>query len=123
MVEEFEYLVKELEAKLALLGLYMVNADIGVVANQEWLDNNPDYERMMNHPSNGSDLEELLKHPGSYNIYISTIFKMSDLCWSDRVINPDRHEADREFRAIAPTEFEVTLESLKDEIMNWDEED
>jgi hypothetical protein len=114
MIEEaFHSVIKDLEERLSLLGLYMMNVDVGVVANEEFKD---DFEKV-------DDIESLLKSPEKCNIYIAAIFRISDICWSDRVQNPEKHAEEKEFRAIAPTEFEVTLESIKDDILNWDSED
>ena len=117
MIEEaFESVIKELEERLNKLGLYMINAEIGIVTR----------ENQIVHPSQINEdysLEEIVKNPQDHSIYLSSVFQLSDLCWSDRVLNPEKHQEDKEFRAILPTEFEVTLESMKDELLNWDEED
>jgi len=114
--EVFNSVIEELKERLSKLGLYLVNAEIGIVTK----------ENKIIDPGKISEdisLEEILNNPEDYTIYLSSLFQVSDLCWSDRVLNPEKHQEDKEFRTILPTEFEVTLESMKDELLNWDQED
>lgn len=68
------------------------------------------------------EISDLAK-TGRAKVYMSTMFTISDSAWSDRVINPESYEIQKEFKLAAPTEFEVELETLKDIVDNWDDEE
>jgi|688.fasta_scaffold341239_5 hypothetical protein len=109
----FEPIISEIETRLSNLGLYMVNVDIGVVPASNEI-NDPD----------DINLEEIVKDREKSNIYITGLFQVSDdIAWRDRVINPEVHAETQQFKQIAPTEFEIGLESFKDDLINWEDED
>jgi|GEM_PF-2953647 len=112
--------ISDLELKLSKIGLYMINADIGIVANDASSNQQISVDRNQQINVNIADIAS---NPENYSIYISSVFRVSDICWSDRVLNPERYEEDKKFRVIAETEFEITAESMADEILNWDDED
>ena len=114
LADSINTIINDLESRLSKLGLYMMNSDVGIIADTNKVDHAQDYQVNIN---------DLVSNPEAYSIYISSVFQISDICWSDRVINPERHKQDKEFRSIAPTEFEVTLESMKDELLNWHDEE
>jgi len=108
----FEPIISEIETRLSKLGLYMANVDVGVVQSSNDIDNPDDI-----------NLEDIVKDPEKSTIYITGIFQLSDIAWSDRIINPEVHAEIQEFKQIAPTEFEIGLESFKDDLINWEDED
>jgi hypothetical protein len=108
----FEPVVNQLETALTNIGLYMMNVDIGVVASSK------------DQPVDDNfTVDKLTSNPEDYSIYITAMFQISDIAWTDRIINPDAHNETQEFKKIAPTEFEISLESFKDDLTNWDDED
>lgn len=71
--------------------------------------------------SDDDDILTLVKD-GKAKVYLSTMFSVSDSAWSDRILNPDSYNLKKDFKLAAPTEFEVELETLKDIVDNWDDE-
>lgn len=107
MEQQFNTLVNELESRLTKLGVYLLTANIGIVSNEKSI-----------------TIDELsMDNIQECELYMTAMFEISDIAWSDRVLNPDVFLEKKEFQAIAPTEFEISLESFKDEILNWDEEE
>ena len=68
------------------------------------------------------EMPSLLKN-GDAKLFISAMFSVSNVAWSDKVLDPESHKIQRDFKMAAPTEFEVELESLKDIVDNWDTEE
>jgi hypothetical protein len=113
MDQLFNPIITEIESRLSKLGLYLSNVEAGAV---------PVNEDVSQEILDGADPEQMMMDDSKISLYLTSIFVVSDLAWSDRVINPSSYEEEKEFKRIAPTEFEIDLESFKDEIMNWDED-
>lgn len=57
---------------------------------------------------------------------IRGVFRVGNLAWSDRVLRPERFEADKAFERAAPTELELDLEKIREsglDILNLDDDD
>jgi hypothetical protein len=103
--------IEDVEAAMSSIGIHMTAVDAAVFPDEG---EDEDF--------NDDEVPNLVKE-GKVKIYMSTMFTVSDSAWSDRVLNPESYEIQKEFKRAAPTEFEVELESLKDIVDNWDDED
>lgn len=114
MDQLFTPIIEEIESRLTKLGAYLSNVEAGAV---------PVNEDVSQEILDGADPEQMMLDDSKISLYLTSVFVLSDIAWSDRVLNPSSYEDSQEFKLIAPTEFEIDLESFKDEIMNWDDDD
>ena len=49
------------------------------------------------------------------SVFLRAQFRIGEVAWSDRVLNPEAHADAREFALAAPTEEEILLQKLIDE--------
>jgi hypothetical protein len=113
MEQFFNPIIEEIESRLTKLGLYLSNVEAGAV---------PVSEDVSKEIIDGADPEQMIMDESKISLYLTSVFNISDLAWSDRVINPSSYEEEKQFKMIAPTEFEISFESFKDEILNWDDD-
>ena len=109
----FEEALTDLEARLTKIGLYMVSTDYGAV------------------PVSEEAIEEIIEEDlapedsfkqGKTKLFLNAVFAIGDIAFSERVLHPELFDEKRQFNLVAPTEAEIELESLKDDLMNWDDE-
>jgi hypothetical protein len=105
----FQPLVDKIEARLSKIGLYLSNAEITAIPIDQDLLDDPNSPDVLSDPN--------------IAIYLTSIFTVSELAWKDRVVNPELHDQNQQFKLAAPTEFEIDLESFKDEMLNWEEDE
>lgn len=63
-------------------------------------------------PDYSPDIHEIIKN-GESNILATVRFDIGDVAWSDRVLDPDKYDTDKQFAAIVPSEEEMALEEMK----------
>jgi len=97
---------------MARLGLHMSNLEIAIFPKDE--------EDFDHSPLNDDEIIELIKRD-KISLYIDTSFSISNAAWTEKVLEPESYDIRKSFELIAPTEFEIEIESLKDEINKWDE--
>jgi hypothetical protein len=113
MDQIFNAVIEEIESRLTKLGIYISNVEAGAV---------PVDEEVSQEIVDGANIEELMFDESKIGLYITTVSVLSDIAWSDRVLNPSSYEDLKEFKKIAPSEFEIDLQSFQDDIMNWEDD-
>lgn len=96
--EEFGTLLLEVKEALDEMGLYMIAAT--VQSDSEKIENGTDALSMM---EDGIDF------------VLHAQFELGEVAFLDRVLDPEKHQQDKEFELIAPSEEEVMLQRILDE--------
>lgn len=60
---------------------------------------------------------------GRADFFLALSFQVGDVAWSDRVLNPEKHKQDQEFRALMPSELELSKSEAAEVFLNWDDDD
>jgi hypothetical protein len=113
MNEIFKEALSDLEERLSKLGVYVTSSEFGAVPASEDL-----YEEMLDVES--FNPEESFMN-GNIKLYVSTFCSFGDIAFSDRILNPDSYNEKKQFDLIVPTESEIALESLKDDLLDWND--
>jgi hypothetical protein len=113
MDSPFEDLASSVEEVLTKIGVYMVNIDYGAIPVDE--------DAALEIVESNVTPEDSFKN-GQTKLFLSGTFIIGDAAWSDRVLRPERFDEKRQFELIAPTETEMEIESLRSELLDWDEE-
>ncbi len=103
--ERIGTLVEKVHEVMEDLGLYSLGYQIGT--------NNPDLvseEGDIDH-----DVRALIED-GEASFVLSAAFRINDMAWSDRILDPDKFDTDRQFRRMMPSEDEMTAAHIKEQI-------
>lgn len=108
---EFQQLVTEITERLEKIGLYTVNHGGGVMPTSE----EAAAELMENPPEDPRQAME----EGKAKIFLTFTCAVGEVAWSDRVLNPEKHKTDNEFRMMMPDEVEIQRDSILDEVAEF----
>lgn len=70
----------------------------------------------------GTDPVNAMKE-GRADFFLAMTFQVGDVAWSDRVLNPEKFKQDQEFRALMPSEVELSKSEAVAVFLNWDDDD
>lgn len=109
-MEAIHRLVDEIKSEFEDIGLYL--QDVNIMADRELEGGDdegvePDVRQMM--------------LDGEARFAIVVDFALNEVAFSDRVLNPEGHKQDTEFKAALPSEAEMTIEALKDKLRKKDD--
>lgn len=100
-LEEFSNLVSKIREEADLIGLYLMGA---IVQSSAPVEGNETIEDVMGMMQDGQEF------------MIQASFQIGDVAWRERVQDPVTHYEMREFNLAAPTEEELLLQQIQDEI-------
>jgi hypothetical protein len=91
--EKIDELIKAMNESFDSLGLYMNAAMVH--------SHDPD-----------ESLDEQVESGG---LFIRAQFRIGEVAWSDRILNPEAFDQEKQFELAAPSEEEIILQRLKDQ--------
>lgn len=103
-MEAIRKLVDELKDELENIGMYLEHVNIASDREVE------DQEEGVT-----PDIRELMEK-GEAQFVIMADFALNEVAFSDRILNPEAHKDETEFKTAMPSEAEVTAESVKDKL-------
>lgn len=91
----------------------------------------PNFDALMGiDPTDPKNLEEFLNsqtdelfEDGKLKIALNIVARTEDLAFSDKVLNPELFEIEQEFRMQLPTDDEVSLEAMIEDLAELDDLD
>lgn len=109
-MEAIHRLIDEIKDEFENIGMYL--SDVNIMADRELEGDDgegvePDIRQMM--------------LDGEAQFAIVVEFGLNELAFSDQVLNPEGHKENIEFKAAMPTEAEMTIEALKDQLRKKDD--
>lgn len=122
-----ETIITSATEKFELAGLYTVNSGVGLVPSEgsdtdrlSSLLTQENQDPFEDRPNVG----ELLKN-GELEAVMFLTFRVGDLAWSERILDPDLYQEKKDFEALMPTEDEIAKPVIVEEILNddWDDFD
>lgn len=108
-MEAIHRLVDEIKNEFEDIGLYL--QDVNIMADRELEGGDEGVE---------PDVRQMMLD-GEAKFAIVVDFALNDVAFSDRVLNPESHKQDTEFKAAMPSEAEMTIEALKDKLRKKDD--
>lgn len=115
MEEEFDKLAAELLKELETIGLYpMMPINFSAVPHSG-------FEDAVIKAEDGDPLD--MMRAGTADFFCQGIFRIGDVAFSQRVLDPQAYEADVQFDQIVPTAKEQLEELRKQELENPDDFD
>jgi hypothetical protein len=109
----FQAAVDDIEEALTKIGLYLFDAEFGAIPADE--------DALAEIMESKVDPVEAFKN-GLTKVFLNTTFTLGDIAFSDRVLHPEKYDEQKQFNMIVPTESEIELELLKEDLLNWDDE-
>lgn len=102
--ERINLLVQKVHEAMEDIGLYSLDYSVGT--------NSAEVLQKAAEDSNDFDVRQLIES-GEASFVLSGAFRVNELAWSDRVLDPEAHDLDRQFRRMMPSEAEMKLERLR----------
>ncbi len=94
---------------------------IGLYANDvQFAVSNPEALIREDDPNYTPDMHKLIAS-GEAQFVASVRFDIGDVAWSDRILNPDKHNLDKEFEAIVPSEEDTSASELAEMMRRFQE--
>ena len=118
--EKFQKVVEKVSKSFDEIGLYINNISFGMLpkdADEESISKFMDLEE--------GDIEKEFEE-GRAEAFMAVQLHVGDVAWSERVQNPDLFNEKKEFEEIIPTDSELNIMMLRDEISDdkfWDDFD
>lgn len=113
-MEQIEKLVQDLGKTLEKSGLYLESIEFGT-SNMEIFEGE-DGDTIS--PSEIDIRQKMID--GEAQFVVTASFSIGEIAFSDRVLNPEKYDEDKRFKAIVPTEEEMTFDKLKKKMSDGD---
>lgn len=118
---QIQEIINNTSEQFDLIGLYSVSANVGLVPSR---DTDPDeVETLMTKTESDQDSVAKMVQGGELDVMMVMSFRIGEVAWSERVLNPESYEDKKEFERLMPTEQEIGKTVIIDEILNdnWDD--
>lgn len=132
MHEEFERhietIISSATEKFELAGLYTINSGVGLVpadgSDADRLASLMNQDPFEDDAADKPNVGQLLRD-GELEAVVFLTFRVGELAWSERVLDPELHQEKQDFAKLMPTEDEIAKPVIVDEILNdnWDDFD
>lgn len=95
---------------------------VGLYANDvQFAVSNPEALIREDDPNYTPDMHKLIAS-GDAQFVATVRFDIGDVAWSDRILNPEKYDLDKEFEAIVPKEDETAASQLAEMMRRFEEE-
>lgn len=97
---------------LEKIGVHVKSAELGTVPKDPAKMLDPEFVEMVT----SGDKEEELFESGELRILMRVVAHTADLAFSEKILDPEMHELNQEFRMQLPTEDEVNLGMMSEDL-------
>jgi len=117
MSEDIEKIVEDIKLRTEKFGAYLRYVSVAAGSNKEH-DHDDDDDNEFGNLEEMPGSDDLKKQlvDGDISVIVFTSFSLNELAFSDRVQNPEKVRDEDEFKAIAPTEFDILQDKIRDRL-------
>lgn len=118
--DSFEEAIAKISEEFDQIGLYTLQTNIGIIDEDD-----SDDEELLN--DSIKDLDSIdddqsfnkIKN-GETDVLLFAVFRIGEIAWSEKTLDPDLYNEKQSFKKIAPMEKEIETSDIIDDLLNWD---